>query len=110
MALIPFSIIRVKNEDAEQFADGKEVLSGVCLKIISKLLHDRIGDFIRAMGLEGPVEEGENIVAVALFDDQIPVYSFGSQRFQFRALFRVHSGAADKEVDDFRGDSHNKSR
>jgi len=104
--LIPFSSIRVKNEDAEQFADGKEVLSGVCLKIISKLLHDRIGDFIRAMGLEGPVEEGENIVAVALFDDQIPIHSSGDQGLKLGALFRVHSGAADEEVDDFSGDGH----
>ncbi len=93
MALIPFS--SKKAEDAEQFADGKEVLSGVCLKKFPKLLHDRIRDFIRAMGLEGPVEKGENPVALPLFDDQIPIHSFGNQRFQFGALFRVHAGAAD---------------
>ena len=84
-----------KTEDSEQFADGKEVLSGVCLKKIPKLLHDRIRDFIRTMGLEGPVEKGENPVAMSLFDDQIPIYSFGNQRLQFGALFRVHAGAAD---------------
>ena len=62
------------------------------------------------MGLEGPVDEGENIVAMPLFDGQIPIYSSGNQGFQFGALFRVHSGAADKEVDDFRGDRHIGSR
>jgi len=79
------------------------------LEKFSKLLHDRIGDLIRATGLEGPVEEGENIVAVALFDDQIPVYSLGNQRPQLGALFRVHSGAADEEVYNFSGDGHNRS-
>ena len=108
--MIPFSSIRVKNEDAEQFADGKEVFSGVCLKKIAKLLHDRIRNFIRIMVLEGPVEEGENIVALALFDDQVPIHALGNQRLQFGALSRGHSGAADEEVYNFRGDSHNKSR
>jgi len=35
------------------------------------------------MGFEGPVEEGGNPVAMALFDDQIPIHSFGNQRLQF---------------------------
>jgi len=65
------------------------------LEKISELLHDRIRDLIRAMGLEGPVEKGENIVAMPMFDDQIPVHSFGNQGFQFGALFRIHSGGAD---------------
>jgi hypothetical protein len=80
------------------------------LKKIPQFFPDRIRGLIRAMGLEGPVEEGENIVAMPMFDDLIPVYSFGNQGFQLGALFRGHAGAADKEVYNFRGDRHNRSR
>jgi hypothetical protein len=49
-------------------------------------------------------------VALPLFDDQVPIHSLGNQRFKFGALFRVCAGAADYDVDDFRGDRHIGSR